>query len=296
MRPSDLNYQHLRYFRAVAHEGSVLGASQVLHLAPSTISGQIKTLEQELGQPLLQRAGRSVVLTRFGERVLEYADAIFELGESLVRTAVQGDTREQVRVGVSNVLPKFLMTELLRPAVRTDVELHVQHGSDRELLGALSVRQLDVVFADTSRPAWMATRGSEHEVMESGIAVFGTAALAARVGPSDPETLGEVPWVVPPSGTTLRSGLEAWWDELGIAPQIAAVVDDSALLKALGNAGAGVFATPTSIHDAVIQAFDVTRVAATDAVRTRVVAITSEHEPSSPILRALCGVDAAPSG
>ena len=80
MRLQDLNFQHLLYFHMVAREGSVLSASQVLHLAPSTVSSQIKSLEERLGQPLFQRAGRNLVLTSFGEAVRRYTGTIFDTG------------------------------------------------------------------------------------------------------------------------------------------------------------------------------------------------------------------------
>ena len=80
MRLQDLNFQHLLYFHMVAREGSVLSASQVLHLAPSTVSSQVKSLEERLGQPLFQRAGRNLVLTSFGEAVRRYTGTIFDTG------------------------------------------------------------------------------------------------------------------------------------------------------------------------------------------------------------------------
>ena len=53
-----LNYSHLQYFWAVAREGSIAKASQSLHLTPQTISGQLKLLDEAVGQPLFNRVGR----------------------------------------------------------------------------------------------------------------------------------------------------------------------------------------------------------------------------------------------
>jgi len=53
-----INYQHLRYFWYVAREGSVSGAARRLRLSPSTVSTQIKALEDHLGRRLLERRGR----------------------------------------------------------------------------------------------------------------------------------------------------------------------------------------------------------------------------------------------
>lgn len=290
MRASDLNYQHLRYFHAVAREGSVLRAARTLHLAPSTVSGQIKTLEQELGRPLFERVGRGLVLTEFGQRVLTYADAIFELGEDLVRTAIDGPRRERVRIGVSSVLPKLLARAVLQPALKPTVELDIEHGNTEDLLGALASRRLDVVLSDIPPPTWLGPRAVQHKVVSTGIAVFGTQELADRVGTELPGALARVPWLVPPTGTSLRRGLDAWWDEIGLAPEIAAVVDDSALLKALGDAGAGIFAAPASMEAAILDAYDLVCLGTTDRVTEEVWAITREAIPASVHVRAICGL------
>ena len=53
-----MNYKHLHYFWTVLRAGGVVRASEQLHLTPQTLSGQIKLLEQRLGQPLLRKVGR----------------------------------------------------------------------------------------------------------------------------------------------------------------------------------------------------------------------------------------------
>ena len=50
-----LNYNHLLYFHTVAREGSIAKASEVLHITPQTISGQLKLLEESIGAPLFDR-------------------------------------------------------------------------------------------------------------------------------------------------------------------------------------------------------------------------------------------------
>jgi LysR family transcriptional activator of nhaA len=78
-----LNYSHLQYFWAVAREGSIAKASQSLHLTPQTISGQLKLLDEAVGQPLFNRVGRRLVLSDMGRVVFEYADEIFSVGAEL---------------------------------------------------------------------------------------------------------------------------------------------------------------------------------------------------------------------
>ena len=54
---ADLNYNHLRYFRAVAHDGTLTGAARALNLSQSALSVQIRTLEDRLGHPLSTASG-----------------------------------------------------------------------------------------------------------------------------------------------------------------------------------------------------------------------------------------------
>jgi LysR family transcriptional activator of nhaA len=58
-----LNYQHLRYFWAVARHGNLTRASSELHLTPQTVSAQIRDLENGLEVELFSREGRRLVLT-----------------------------------------------------------------------------------------------------------------------------------------------------------------------------------------------------------------------------------------
>ena len=58
-----LNYHHLLYFYTVAREGSIARACGVLHLTQPTVSSQLRTLEEALGERLFERRGRGLVLT-----------------------------------------------------------------------------------------------------------------------------------------------------------------------------------------------------------------------------------------
>ena len=80
---SSMNLKHLRYFRAVATHGSIARASEVLHLSPQTISGQLRELEIQLDAKLFQKSGRNLVLTDSGRMVFSYADEMFRLGDEL---------------------------------------------------------------------------------------------------------------------------------------------------------------------------------------------------------------------
>jgi DNA-binding transcriptional LysR family regulator len=90
MSPSSLNYHHLLYFWAVAKEGGLRLASEVLHVSQPSISAQLKQLEESLGAPLFTRTTRRLMLTDTGQTVLQYAEEIFSLGSELLAAVRQG--------------------------------------------------------------------------------------------------------------------------------------------------------------------------------------------------------------
>ena len=104
-----LNYSHLQYFWAVAREGSVAKAAEVLNLTPQTISGQLKLLDEAVGQPLFNRVGRRLVLSEMGRVVYEYAEEIFTTGAELanvVRGRQMGGPKS-LAVGIVSSLPNW---------------------------------------------------------------------------------------------------------------------------------------------------------------------------------------------
>ena len=107
MKPTALNYHHLRYFWVVAREGSVTRAARRLGVAVQTISAQIAQLEQSLGKVLLAPQGRRLVPTETGRLALAYADQIFQLGERMDAALREADATNSLRlaVGISDALP-----------------------------------------------------------------------------------------------------------------------------------------------------------------------------------------------
>ena len=102
-----LNYHHLRLFWAVAREGNLTRASRELHLAPQTVSSQIRDLEEQLGEKLFVREGRRLVLTDVGTITLRYANEVFAIGNELLETLRGQPSERALRlvVGVASVLP-----------------------------------------------------------------------------------------------------------------------------------------------------------------------------------------------
>lgn len=247
-----LNYHHLRYFWAVAKEGSIAAACARLRITQPTISGQVRELEAVLGQKLLERAGRGVRLTEAGRLVFRYADDIFAMGSELVE-AVRGRApagEQRVRVGVADVLPKLVVYRMLVPVLRMPERMRLvcYEGKPGELLNRLAVHDLDVVLGDTPVPPHAGVRAFSHRLGESGLTVFGTPALARRYKPGFPASLDGAPVLLSTPNTAVRRTLDHWFESRGVRPMVAGEFEDSALLKIFGQSGVGLFVAPSFIE------------------------------------------------
>jgi LysR family transcriptional activator of nhaA len=76
-----INFHHLRYFHAIAKEGSLTRAAKRLSLSQSALSVQLKRFEQSLGMAMFAREHKSLVLTEAGRLTLDHAESIFRLGD-----------------------------------------------------------------------------------------------------------------------------------------------------------------------------------------------------------------------
>src|SRR5579871_2706989 len=102
-----LNYHHLRYFWAIASEGSMSRAAERLNVSPSSLSVQLKAIESQLGQQLFDRQGKSLTLTEAGRIALRYANDIFRSGHELIE-ALSGlhPDRKLLRIGAAATLSR----------------------------------------------------------------------------------------------------------------------------------------------------------------------------------------------
>lgn len=282
-----MNYKHLNYFWVVAVEGSIAKASERLHLTPQTISGQISVLESSLGTPLFKRVGRNLKLTETGRMVLGYADEIFSLGielEDMLRSLPE-DRPMTFRVGIVDVMPKSVAYHLLSPSLtmQDSVRITCREGPVETLLADLAIHRLDMVLAEEPIPSDINVKGFNHLLGESGISFFALPALADTLQGEFPQCLHEAPLLLPGESTVLRRHLLQWLDGLHVYPRIVGDFDDSALMRAFGEAGAGIFPAPTVFAEEM-QQLGVVLVGSTEAVSEQYYAISVERKISHPAI------------
>ncbi len=238
-----LNFHHLYYFWRIAREGGLSRAAEQLHLTHSTLSAQLRSLEEFLGGPLFERRGRRLVLTPLGEEAASYADDIFRLGRELVDVARgrSSERKQALRVGIVSAMPKSVAYRLLQPGMAVPGYGHIiarQDNFDR-LLEELGSGRLHLVLADGAPPEMGSQRVYAHLLGESGILLYGKKSLAAKYRRGFPASLEGAPMLVPTAQSSLRRLLDRWFVERELRVQIAGEFDDAGLMRVAGVHGQG---------------------------------------------------------
>jgi DNA-binding transcriptional LysR family regulator len=134
-----LDLDLLRSFVSVVEAGGFIRAGERVHRTQSTVSQQIKRLEDEIGQPLLHRTGREVTPTEAGERLLSYARRLLSLAEEARDVVARPSQDGAVRLGIPEDFTAYRLAKLLasfsraRPGLRLDVRADQSLNLKRDL-------------------------------------------------------------------------------------------------------------------------------------------------------------------
>lgn len=295
MRPG-FNYKHLHYFWVVAKEGGMARAAERLDVAVQTVSAQVRELEQALGHALLKPAGRGLALTEAGEAALRQADQIFQLGEQLPDVVRDAATQPALRlaVGISDGLPKIVVHRLIMPVLaEPGLRLLCHEGGFDELLAELALHKLDLVLSDRPAPVNANLKLYSHALGGSDLGWYAPAALATAARKGFPQSLAQVPVLLPTAHATVRVQIDTWFARHGVRPNVVGEFEDSALLKTFGAGGMGVFPAALLVHDDLLEHYRVKPVGGCDGVREQFFAIGTERRVQHPLIRKLVEAAAA---
>lgn len=247
-----LNFKHLRYFHAVAHDGNLTNAARRLNVSQSALSTQIRLLEDEIGHPLFERRGRRLELTESGRVALNYADSIFETANEMMATFAGGQARARytLRVGAVSTLSRNFQIRFLAPMLaRDDVHLVVHTGPLSSLVKALESHEVDILLTNRLPYRDSNTNWTAHLVDETPVSLIGTE----RVDPAKVSLrnlLSTARLVLPAKESGVRADFDLLIERLGILPNVVAEADDMAMLRLLLRAGTGVgLAPPIVVRD-----------------------------------------------
>lgn len=288
---ADLNFHHLRYFWAIAHERGLAKAAERLHVSPSALSTQLRQLEERLGHPLFERRNRRLHLTEAGRLTLEHADTIFQAGDELLEV-LKGRPRARtslLRVGSAATLSRNFQLSLLRPLLqRGDVQIRLESGGLRELLIQLGAHQLDLVLANESVPRDRASGWHSTLIAQQPMSLVSARPRGRRsTGLDFPHGLQGLPVLLPGTHSAVRAAFDLALQQAGVDVQVLAEVDDMAMLRLLArDTGALALVPPVVVQDELSSGKLVER-CRIPQICERFYAITAQRRYPHPLLKEL---------
>jgi DNA-binding transcriptional LysR family regulator len=128
-----LDLELLRSFVSVVDAGGFTRAGERVHRTQSTVSQQIKRLEEDVGQPLLNRSGKDVTPTEAGERLLSYARRLLALAEEARDVLTRPGNEGAVRLGVPEDFAAYRLAKLLAAFARSHPNVRLDVRSDQSI-------------------------------------------------------------------------------------------------------------------------------------------------------------------
>jgi LysR family transcriptional activator of nhaA len=283
-----INYNHLYYFWMVVRENGLSGASKKLRLTQSTISGQLRSLEQSLRVQLFHRSGRRLQLTDIGQVVYRYASGMFSLGQELKDELSGRPTGRPIRavIGVAPGVPELVARELITPVMQLAEPIKITCRRDRSttLVTELATHAVDVVLSAEKMT------GEEpifsHMLRSSDIVLVASVELARHYGPGFPRSLEGAPMLLP-ADTPLRRLLDEWFEARGVRPRIVTEFQDNALMETIGEGGFGIFPTHSILLDEVCRRFGVQVVGEVTGAREEFFALTAQAHSRNRAVQAI---------
>lgn len=191
-----LDLDLLRSFVSVVDAGGFTRAGERVHRTQSTVSQQIKRLEDDVGRPLLNRIGKQVTLTEDGERLLSYARRILALAEEARDVLGRPEAEGAVRLGIPEDFAAYRLTKLLAGFARSRPGLRLDVRADQSIYLRRDLERGDLDLALLKRDAGE----------KGGIAVWPERVhwVTSKTDPVDPQ-LKSVPLIFFPSGCLYRT-------------------------------------------------------------------------------------------
>jgi DNA-binding transcriptional LysR family regulator len=218
-------------FAAVAEHLNISRAALALHLSQPAVSGQLRQLQDEFGEPLYRRDGRGVRLTPSGAQLAEYALRLRDTYRQALayRDALRGVARGTLRIGASTTIASYLLPYLIAEFQRRfpQVEVQTVGGNTGDIVASLAMLDIGMIEGPVGGglPEGTGVRGWRQD--EIVAIVPRTHPLAERAAHGAAPTLAEVgayPLVMREEGSGVRQFVEQSFEAAGVATRVALAV------------------------------------------------------------------------
>jgi DNA-binding transcriptional LysR family regulator len=238
-----MEIHQLKTFVAVAREGSITRASEVLHASQPAVSAHIKAIEEALGLNLFERTARGMSLTGDGQRILARAEQTLAAHQELMAeaTRLKGRLTGKLRLGAggggsSKAAVGHLLTVLSERF--PEVEVVLRHGTSLEIPAGIRNGSLDAGYYN--EPGAPDPELATVEVSRFAIFLAAPPRLVDRARPLDWKALAELPWIYPTSSSCCGHTAESLFRRHQIRPRRVLSVDREEVTRTLVAGGTGV--------------------------------------------------------
>lgn len=235
-----MNLHHLKYFLAIAEEGTLSAASKKLMVGQPALSTQLKQFEQWLGTELFVRNGKKLLITPTGEYVLKYAKAIKNLEEELISNLghAEDEARREITLGIQESVPKTIIANTVT-LLRTVRPMHVKviEGNGEELFNLLLTGKIDG-FIGNFKPMSSSKEVIYTPIGVDTLCVWGTKKFL-NLKKTFPDSLDGNSFILPGFQNQLRHDFEKYMLQKGLKFEAAIEAQDTALQKELASRGEG---------------------------------------------------------
>ncbi len=275
----------------VCKQGSVTKAADALFLAPQTVTGQIRALEDRLKGKLTKRVGRQIEPTELGQMVFKYADKMFDLSyQMLDRINYTQRDNQLFEVGVADALSKRLVSQVLLEGMPKDQRIHFScfESTHEMLLEQLSQHKLDMILSDCPVDSTQSPGLYSKKLGESGMSFF----CSDRLDESEfPACIENYKLLVPSKRSAMGRKLHQWFDQQGITPNILGEFDDSALIKAFSAYQKSMFIAPSIYAKELKETCNVYEVKRMNDISEEYFVIFAERMIMHPSVTRICEAD-----
>jgi len=281
-----LDFRQLRYALSVSKERSFTGAAKRLNISQSAVSEQVKLLEEEIGFELFHRTSRGIESTDRGRTFLYESERVMGDLLSLTDTArrLRGALSDTLTIGMGSGMAQIFIPRMFADLERDlpGVRLEIMTAPTKNIFNELHEERIDAGIAIESNPDRLPAGLIFDRLVDAEMALITHPkhALARSKQPIDIGRLVAEPFIMSELTVGYGQVVFSLFTDLGIRPNILAVVDNIETMKMIVQAEGGIAIVPRACAENEV-ALGLLKALAIAPARNVSLSLFRRHEPLS---------------